>query len=171
VSEELFQTYDEDGRPLALVPRSQVHRTGLWHRAANVLLFRSNGELLLQKRAAEKDVCPGLWDLSVAEHLVPGETFLAAAQRGLAEELGIESVELSAFGEMFKVCIQLPGIHDCEFQQTFHGLSDAVISPDPLEVAEVKTIALSELARQLDTDPEAFTPWFRQLLVRSTLLD
>lgn len=171
MAEEWFQTYDEDGNELALVPRARVHATGLWHRAANVLLFRSNGELLLQKRAAEKDVCPGLWDLSVAEHLKPGESFVAAANRGLAEELGIDQVELSVAGDPVKVRIELPGIRDCEFQQTFRGISDAAMRPDPAEVAEVVSTTLAELQQQLEREPEKFTPWFRQLVARYPLFD
>ena len=171
MAEEWFQTYDEDGNKLALVPRSRVHATGLWHRAANVLLFRSNGKLLLQKRAAEKDVCPGLWDLSTAEHLIPGESYLEAASRGLAEELGIRQIALTPLGETVKVRLELPGVCDCEFQQTFRGVSDAAVYPDPKEVAEVQTVTMAELHQQLELNPGRFTPWFRQLVQNFPILD
>jgi isopentenyldiphosphate isomerase len=58
--EEQFQTYTESGEPLTLVDRSIVHRRGDWHRAVQVFLFRSDGQLLVQQRAKGKDVCPGL---------------------------------------------------------------------------------------------------------------
>ena len=54
--------------------RSIVHRTGLYHRSVNVLL-RKDQSLLIQKRTSWKDVCPDMWDLSVAEHLQVGETY------------------------------------------------------------------------------------------------
>jgi len=171
MAEEWFQTYDEDGNELALVPRSRVHATGLGHRAANVLLFRSNGELLLQKRATEKDVCPGLWDLSAAEHLMPGESYLEAANRGLAEELGITQITLTPVGPVIKVRLELPGVCDCEFQQTFRGVSDAAVYPDAKEVAAVRTATMAELHQQLELNPGRFTPWFRQLLQNHPLLD
>lgn len=171
MAEEVFQTYDEDGNELALVARSRVHATGLWHRAANVLLFRSNGELLLQQRAADKDVCPGLWDLSAAEHLIPGESYLEAARRGLAEELGIRQMVLTPVGPVIKVRQELPGVCDCEFQQTFRGVSDAAVYPDPKEVAAVQTVTMAELHQQLGLNPDRFTPWFRHLVQNFPLLD
>lgn len=82
---EQFDIFDETGAPLGVAPRARAHREGLWHRAANVFLFYSNGHLLIQRRQWDKDVWPGAWDLSVAEHLKPGETFKEAALRGFAE--------------------------------------------------------------------------------------
>ena len=43
------------------------------------------------KQLCSKKIGPGLWDISVAEHLNPGETFDSAALRGLQEELGIHA--------------------------------------------------------------------------------
>lgn len=98
---ELFELYGErDGRPTgATVPRSRVHRDGLVHAAAyGWLLDRRRGlvggeegpRVLLQRRSAAKKIGPGQWDLSVAEHLEPGEAHRAAVVRGLQEELGID---------------------------------------------------------------------------------
>ncbi len=42
--------------------------------------------------AHRKRVGSGQWDLSVAEHLSPGETYKQAVLRGLQEELGIVDV-------------------------------------------------------------------------------
>lgn len=53
MSEELFETFDGDGNPTGLVPRSRVHREVHWHRAANVFLFRSDGRLLLRRASRE----------------------------------------------------------------------------------------------------------------------
>ena len=65
------------------------------HGASHVFLARLRGgraELLLQKRSAQKDSFPGLYDISAAGHLDPGEDFAAAARRELAEELGVTLV-------------------------------------------------------------------------------
>lgn len=98
--EEQFETFDDTGEPMGLVPRSRVHREGLWHRAVHVYLFRSDGRLLLQRRQRDKDICPGAWDLSAAEHLKPGETFRQGAIRGLQEELNVKGVELTPLGDI-----------------------------------------------------------------------
>jgi isopentenyl-diphosphate Delta-isomerase len=171
---ELFETYDDDGRPLGLLPRTDVHRRGLWHRASNVILFDRDNRLYLQRRAAGKDVWPNAWDLSVGEHLQPGETFEQAAHRGLAEELSIRGVPLSPLGGIVRGCVDIPelGIADHEFQQSFRGVYDGAYAIDPAEVADVRRIRLPDLAAEIAATPHAFTPWLRsRLRVRSRLRD
>lgn len=164
MGKEPIQTYDEHGNPAAVLPRSQVHADGLWHKAANVLLFRSNGSLVMQLRAAGKDVCPNLWDLSVAEHLTPGESYLEAAHRGLQEELGLSGIQLEPAGGVLKACYDHAEIHDREFQQTFTGISDQNLQPDPAEVSATRDITLPELRTLLMDQPEQLTPWLRNTL-------
>jgi isopentenyldiphosphate isomerase len=94
---ELFELYDEHtGRPLrgggVTVSRSRVHREGLVHAAAyGWVLDERNKRVLLQRRSDAKKIGPGQWDLSVAEHLEPGEGHRAAVVRGLSEELGLDA--------------------------------------------------------------------------------
>jgi isopentenyl-diphosphate delta-isomerase len=163
---ELFATYDDDGRPLGLVPRNEVHRRGLWHKASNVLLFDRADRLYLQLRSAAKDVWPNAWDVSVGEHLQPGETFEQAAHRGLAEELAIRGVALQPLGGVVRGCLEIPefGIKDCELQQSFRGIYDGAYTIDPSEVADVRRVSLRDLAAEIATTPDAFTPWLRSRL-------
>src|SRR5690348_11391125 len=117
MSEETFEILDEAGRPIGIAPRSEVHARGLWHRAAHVFLFRSDGRLVLQRRQSTKDVCPDALDLSVAEHLKAGESYAEGAARGLREELGIRNVDLEELGEPLRFKLDQPPIKDYEFQQ------------------------------------------------------
>lgn len=159
---ELFAVFDSDGRHIGVAPRALVHRQGLWHRAANVFLFRSDGYLLLQRRQDDKDVCPGAWDLSVAEHVQFAESFAAAAARGLCEELGIEQLGLESLGVVVAARLDVPGsgIRDYEFQQSFRTVFDGAISPSADEVAETRFVTIQQLAGEVDRQPGAFTPWF-----------
>ena len=163
---ELFETFDDDGRPLGLVPRKEVHRRGLWHRACNVFLFDGSGALYLQRRAAGKDVWPNAWDLSVGEHLQPGESFEQAAQRGLAEELSVHGVALTPLGDVVRGCVDMPelNIRDHELQQSFRGTYDGDIVADPTEVADVKRMSLDALVAAVTANPDEFTPWLRSRL-------
>ena len=159
---EYFETFDADGAPLGLVSRPEVHQQGLWHKSAHVFLFAPNDKLYLQRRAADKDLYANLWDYSVGEHLTPGETYHAAALRGLQEELGVSGVELQAVGDTNTSSFIVPeqGIADQEFQQAYRGVYAGSIHPDPAEVAEVRSIELGELARWVERRPEQFTPLF-----------
>jgi|SRR5690625_93697 len=161
---ELFAVFDSAGRHIGVAPRSRVHRQGLWHRAANVFLFRSDGRVLLQRRQNDKDVCPGAWDLSVAEHVQFAESFAAAAARGSREELGIGQIELEPIGSVVSAQLDVPesGIRDYEFQQSFHTVFDGAVSPCADEVAEVRLVTLEQLAAEVNQHPDAFTPWFVQ---------
>ncbi len=172
MDEECFETFDEAGTPIGTAPRAIVHRDGLWHRAANVLLFNDDGFLLLQQRSAHKDVCPGLWDLSVAEHLQPGETYHQGALRGAREELGLTQLTLTPLGGERRFTLELPAqqLRDFEFQQSFRGQFTAVPSIDPLEVAQLRTLSLEQLGKELETQSQLFTPWFRSLVDELAIL-
>lgn len=173
MSDEAFETYDAEGRRAALAPRSRVHREGLWHKAASVFLFRPDGRLIVQRRSARKDVCPGAWDLSAAEHLQPGETYEQGAARGLREELGVfETVALEPMGDVARARLEIPerGVKDYELQQPFRGVFAGDLHPDATEVAEVATISLDELAAAFRARPEDFTSWFRETALRLGLV-
>lgn len=159
---EYFETFDADDAPLGLVARDEVHARGLWHRSAHVFLFTADHALVVQRRAGDKDLYPGRWDFSVGEHLTPGETYLAGALRGLAEELGVTNIPLEAIGPLHRATCRIPeiGVVDREIQQAFRGHFDGCLNPDPAEVAEVTMLPLDELILRVQRTPQAFTPWF-----------
>jgi isopentenyl-diphosphate delta-isomerase len=158
---EYFETFSADGSPLGLVPRHHVHQQGLWHKSAHVFLFTSDGDLYLQRRAADKDLYANLWDYSVGEHLTPGETYHDAALRGLQEELGVSGITLRSVGaeRTSTFILSEHNVADQEFQQAFTGCYDGRICADPVEVSEVRTIGLDELERWIARTPEQFTPF------------
>jgi len=172
LQEEEFEIFDTDGALIGRLPRSRVHAEGQWHKSAHVFLFNSVGRLWVQRRAADKDICGGLWDYSVGEHLRPGESYLQAAHRGLEEELGLRDVALLRFGAIQRARNELPelGILDCELQQAFKGVHDGPLLPDSVEVAEVRVVSPAALEDWIATEPDQFTPWFRRDLVSYGIL-
>ena len=87
---ELFDLVDADNRVIGAVARAQAHGDpSLRHRAVHVMVYDRRGALLLQKRAAAKDIQPGKWDTSVGGHLEVGESYPSAAVRETREELGL----------------------------------------------------------------------------------
>lgn len=170
---EYFQTYHEDGTPAELIERAIVHATGLWHKSVNIFLFDELDRLYLQKRTATKDVWPNTWDVSAAEHLIPGESYEDAAIRGVQEELGIQDIELTAWGDAYsyKTVDEENGIHDYEFQQCFRGVYSGLITIQREEVAQIRLCTLRELSQELKTSTESFTPWLRHALHYLHLLD
>ena len=162
MSVEIFEIFDTDERLIGELPREEVHKMGHIHRASHVLVWRSNGNLVLQKRTKMKDVYPGKWDLSTAEHAKPGEAPFETALRGLKEELGISSCCLTQLAGRRLNRLDLPTlkIHDYEFVRTFSTIVDAPLAMDSEEVAQLREIPLKDLAKEMSSAPQSFTPWF-----------
>lgn len=162
--EEYFDLVDEDDRVVGRELRSVVHRKGLLHRAVYVWVFRLDGRLLIQRRSAAKKIGPSQWDLSVAEHLQPGESFLEGAARGLAEELGIEVPASELAGPLAPTHrreLHAGEFHDVELVQSYRldGYAGSV-QLDEAEVSAVEWVALPELRRRAQERPQEFTQWF-----------
>ncbi|HEY0269489.1 MAG TPA: hypothetical protein VGC10_00700 [Sphingomonas sp.] len=88
--DELLDYCDAAGAHLGVAPRRAVHDAGLWHRTLHLWLAtpEDGGSLLYQLRAATVANWPGLLDVSVAGHLLAGETCLDGL-REAREEIGI----------------------------------------------------------------------------------
>jgi isopentenyldiphosphate isomerase len=89
MSEEIFDVVNERDEVTGQLPRREVHRLGLKHRAVHVLVFNRAGQIFLQKRSMRKDIWPGAWDSSASGHLDTGEDYDACAVRELREEIGL----------------------------------------------------------------------------------
>ena len=165
---EQFEVFTRDGKSLGLKDRDRVHRDGDWHKSAQVFLFDEQDRLLLQLRADKKDLYGGLWDYSCGEHLQPGESFSAGAERGLFEELGIKSanflVPLQTLGAVEYMELAQDGYCDREIHQAFKAVVAASIELrlDPEEVEKVEWFELARLREWLSQKPEVFTPWFSE---------
>ncbi len=92
---EYFDVCDEKGIPTGeVVERSVAHSKGIRHRTAHVWILREEQgrtQVLLQKRSANKDSYPGMYDTSSAGHIPAGKEPLESAIRELGEELGIHA--------------------------------------------------------------------------------
>ncbi len=83
---ESLNVYDAAGRVVGTEGREAAKRSQLAVGAINVLLVNRRGEVLLQKRSADKEN-GGCWDKTVGGHVDAGEDFDLAATREAGEEL------------------------------------------------------------------------------------
>lgn len=153
---EWFEIVDEHDRVVGRRLRSECHGNPAYvHRVAHVLVFNSDGKLILQKRSANKDIQPGRWDTSVGGHLDPGENYLQAAQREMREELSITDVVLKPLYPS-----QIRNEIESENIMTYLTVFDGEIHFDPYEIDEVKYWSNDEIVQNLGHD--IFTPNFEQ---------
>lgn len=91
---EIVQIVDQDNVEIAAVTRGIMREQKLIHRASYILVFNTDQDLYVQKRTMTKDVYPGYYDVAAGGVVLAGETYEEAAERELAEELGVEGVRL-----------------------------------------------------------------------------
>lgn len=113
---ELFDVVDINGNPTGkIVSREEAHKQGIRHCTAHIWVTRNNGntfDVLLQKRALNKDSHPGCYDTSSAGHIQAGDNVIDSAIRELSEELGIiASKEDLKFIDKFHI----------EYKKEFHN--------------------------------------------------
>jgi isopentenyldiphosphate isomerase len=144
---EILEIVNEKGEVLGTMPRDMIHGDpSRLHRVVHMLVFRSDGRLLLQKRSRHKDVAPGKWDTSVGGHVNAGETLEEALRREVEEELGI-TVDEPEFLYSY--------IHSNEYESelvyTFRCIHDGEISFQKSEIEEVRAWSLEEIGKNIGT--------------------
>ncbi|MBX9743345.1 MAG: 16S rRNA (adenine(1518)-N(6)/adenine(1519)-N(6))-dimethyltransferase RsmA [Chthoniobacterales bacterium] len=158
--QELADVVDATDSLVEVLEREIIHANKLRHRAVHILIFNKKRELFLQKRSFWKENHPGLWCSSVAGHVVAGESYLAAAQRELQEELRI-STSLTPFGRF-----EASPLTGEEFIECFYGGSEGPFTMDPYELETGAFFSLSTIRDWLERYPEEFTPVFKLLAER-----
>lgn len=87
---ELWDLYDRDLRPTG-----ETHERGKplpedrYHMVVHVIIFSTDGRMLIQQRQPFKEGWPNLWDVTVGGSAIAGDTSCTAAARELQEELGL----------------------------------------------------------------------------------
>jgi 8-oxo-dGTP pyrophosphatase MutT (NUDIX family) len=139
---ELVEVVDRHGTVERIVTRAEMRAKVLRHRSTYVVVRRTNGDLVVHRRADWKDVNPGLWDIAFGGVVGVGEDWIPAAQRELAEEAGLPAAELAPLGS---------GTYDEAdgkiLGRVFEATTDAALScPDGevVETAEIPSVSLGD---------------------------
>ncbi|MBI2600358.1 NUDIX domain-containing protein [Candidatus Daviesbacteria bacterium] len=162
-SEELLDILSLDGKITGQAARGVLYKTGALHKAVNIFVVNSQGEILLQKRSTKKMKYPGFWDLSVGEHVKPGEGYNEAALRGIKEELGI-SVEFFKVRNLHRQDSGFASgedkILDNELVITYVAYYSGDVEIDPVEVEESKFLSVERINEMIKN--QKFTSWFME---------
>lgn len=142
---------DDDDRVIATVTRAEMRAHRLQHRAVSIAVVSSDHRLLVHRRADDKDVWPGMWDLAAGGVLAAGESYEDAARRELHEELGVQADALVSLGEgRFKDdAVALIG-------RGYLAVHDGPFTFTDGEIAEVRWVTRAELTELMAS--EAFVP-------------
>ena len=160
MKEPLVVHVNEQDQVLGYIPKMLAHRQGMLHRAVSVMIFNSDGDWLMQKRADEKYHSGGLWSNTCCSHPYPKEEVKAAATRRLEEEMGLNCPveKVSVFTYSAKLDNNLI---EHEVDHLFTGVCDDLPKLNPDEVSDWKFMTQSELEKEMETHPEHYTEWFK----------
>lgn len=150
--------------PIGEAEKSEAREKGLYHRVVRILVFNSKGDLLLQKRSENAKDQAGFLDQSAGGHVDEGEIDpLVAAKRELAEEIGIENVELKYVGKYFmenigngNIVRRFNYVYTCEY--------DGEFELQEKEVDEISWFSISELEDLLSDSNSKITLGLRKVL-------
>lgn len=155
---------DETNTPIGKEEKIRAHELGLLHKAFSVFLFRKKDnktQLLLQQRAKHKYHCGGLWTNTCCSHPHEGEDIIYAGKRRLQEEMGINIDTLKQIGTFTYKAAFANGLTEHEIDTV---LIDTYIADNinfnKDEVEAIRWISLHDLEKELEENPETFTPWF-----------
>jgi isopentenyl-diphosphate delta-isomerase len=158
---------NNNDQPIGTMDKIQAHILGVLHRAFSVFIFDTlytPSRLVLQKRAATKYHCAGLWTNTCCSHPRMHETVLDAGHRRLAEEMNL-SIPLIHQGHFVYKAVCPNGLIEHEFDHVLVGQSDNTqCIPNPTEVSEVRWESLPIIHQELASMPHIYSPWFAQAL-------
>lgn len=151
---------DEHDTPIGTMEKLAAHQAGKLHRAFSVFAFNTEGEMLLQRRAAHKYHSGGLWTNTCCSHPAPGEETLAAAHRRLQEEMGFDCPLTPSGSLTYRVAFD-NGLTEHEFDHIFVGRFDGAPVLNPEEADAWKWIDATTLRADIAAHPDTYTHWFK----------
>ena len=183
MAEAVIQVAEND-QIIGPISKLKAHQgTGYFHRAFSVLLFNSNGEMLLQQRSGEKVTFPNVWANACCSHPLHSTEEMdeenamgvkRAAVRKLEQELGIDPTTISTDDMVFMTKMRYAARMNEEWieREVDHVIvlcADVEIHPNPNEVANVMWVDYEAMEAMLIENREAneaIAPWFRCIAAR-----
>ena len=144
------------------VEKLEAHVKGLRHKAVSVFVLKGDA-VLMQQRAMGKYHTPGLWTNTCCTHPEWDELPETCAVRRLEEELGITGLWPEHRHHLEYRADVGGGLTEHEVVDVYVAQAGEALKivPNPDEVMAVDWMRFSDLASQVQTRPDRFTPWLR----------
>ncbi len=153
----------ENDEVIGKATKDDAQGKGLRHRIVRICLEDPAGNILIQKRQADKELYPGCWDSSAAGHVDSGEDYEMAAERELYEELGVVTrLEEAKY-------YQSEGKFDWRILKRFNKLYTGVIPAETSftlqsdEVSDVRWVTRAELQDMVLNSPNEIADGLKEV--------
>lgn len=154
---------DEQDNVIGAMDKMEAHQKGVLHRAFSILIFNSQGELLLQKRSMNKYHSGGLWTNACCSHPSPGESIVHATRKRLQHEMGIDVQPEFVYKFIYRSQLDKDLIEH-ELDHVFTGVFDGIPDINSDEVEDWKFMNVSALRRDIGQYPGNYTVWFKLIM-------
>ncbi len=161
MTDEMLDLFFADGRPAGVtIRRGEEIPLGLYLACADVWLYSSQGQLLLQLRDASRPNHPNQWCEAAGGAIQSGETPDEAAIRETREEIGF-ALDFSRGGKVFEYVSEHSIHHVYLFCQ---DADPGTLTLQPGEVSAVRYASPSELPGMVQAGRLVPTGYLSQLL-------
>ncbi len=160
MKEENVILVNEQDQQIGLMPKLEAHQKAVLHRAFSVFVLNDKNEVMLQQRAHQKYHSPLLWTNTCCSHQREHESNIEAGTRRLQEEMGF-ATELK---ELFHFIYKAPfdnGLTEHELDHVMIGRYNGLPEINIEEVEAWKWMAIDDIKKDMQNDPENYTVWFR----------
>ena len=158
---ELLILVDTDDQETGNLGKDECHDgDGILHRAFSVFLFNDRGELLLQQRSAEKRLWPMYWTNTCCSHPRQGESMQVATERRLQQELDTASTLEFIYKFEYQARFGDLGSEN-ELCWVYLGRLEQEATANDAEIAALRFADAKTLQVEIESNPDAFTPWFK----------
>ncbi len=160
--EEFFDVLNERGEYIGKIEsRNNCHTKGLWHKAVAMFIINSEGQVLLQKRSANKKMWPNMWDITAGGHVLAGEFGFQSIIREAEEELGISlnKNDITFVGSSISTNVQgdIVNNHFNEFYIVNKDIDETTLKLQEEEVSEVKWVDKNEIIERIKDNCNGIT--------------
>lgn len=160
--EEFFDVLNERGEYIGKIEsRNNCHTKGLWHKAVAMFIINSKGQVLLQKRSANKKTWPNMWDITAGGHVLAGEFGFQSIIREAEEELGISlnKNDITFVGSSISTNVQgdIVNNHFNEFYIVNKDIDETTLKLQEEEVSEVKWVDKNEIIERIKDNCNGIT--------------
>jgi isopentenyl-diphosphate delta-isomerase len=165
---------DDEGRAVGTHDKTTVHTQDTpLHLAFSSYVVRSDGAVLLTRRASSKTTWPGVLTNTCCGHPAPGEKLDDAVLRRIGEELGLRAQSAELVLPHFRYrAVMDNGIVENEICPVYRVRVDehATLDPDPAEVEETRWVSWPEFSAGVLDGTTDVSPWCRTQVEQLTAL-